>query len=120
MKINCNYPPQEGCENCNFNEYCPLIQPSHINLINIRKEIVFKLNQLELLNNGIITMATNIKAVKQGLVDFVSLEECESILTDQKNKKKEMSLDIRDLRKRERNILKVIERRIQNEKFQNS
>ena len=115
MAINCNYSSYEDCIRCKSFAMCPLIEPSNENLENIRKEIQFKLFRIDLLNSAVVTMKQNIKSMEQGLLSdkimkCISIDECENMIESYKSEKQLLISEVRDLRKREKNILKVLKR----------
>ena len=112
--INCNWDITVGCEGCKYQKDCSLIIPSTDNLITIQKEIQWKLQRMDELSNAIVTMKRNVRAIEQGLVsqDRISIPECEDIIGQYQLEKRVLVSDIRDLRKREHNIEKILQRRM--------
>ena len=66
------------------------------------------------LSNAIVTMKRNVRAIEQGLVspDRISIPESEDIIGQYQLEKRVLVSDIRDLRKREHNIEKILQRRM--------
>ena len=114
MEIKCNYDDRIGCTLCNQSD-CLLLEPCTASLLNIQREIEYKLQRKQLLENGIVILKQNIRALKLGMIsqDIISVNDCEDMLNMNYLEKRQLVSEIRELRKREKNIMLVLKRRME-------
>ena len=117
MKINCNYVK---CENCNVYDKCNLHKIANFQLLNTRQQLNWSISRFNEIVEGINHFNSTLIQYNQGeLSDFVmkhiSKHTIQQRLSSLHSEKTELLLEIKRLQTKEKNIIKIINRRTKNE-----
>lgn len=114
MRINCDYV---NCtDKCKHYHVCPLHQPSNSSLSMLRNELNWKVGRLNEINQGISHFRNMSYQFEMGILPteiawHTSKEKINNKINELYLEKKELIQSIRECQLKEKNIVKILERR---------
>ena len=112
MKINCDW--EECTLKCKYYHVCSLRKTYSPQLSQLAKEREWQITQLKQLNGGIEEYMNTIReydSLPEVIKKRISLKELHEILNQMRADKKEILLEIKRIRVKESNIMKILNRR---------
>ena len=114
MRIRCDYTI---CSNeCKYFEYCNLHQPSNFSLVQVREELNWNVSYLNEINRGINHFNNMLFQFEHNqlplfIMGHTSKEKISNKITQLRTEKKETITKIKEYQIKEKNIIKILERR---------
>ena len=113
MKINCNW--QTCNDKCKFYQVCHLHQVSSFKLIQIDKELNWNINRLNEINRGITHYRNTLleyNSLPLTVKKHLTKKDIQKLIASLQKEKQEIQTTISDLQRKDRNIKKILNRRL--------